>query len=246
MPALTIIFGVVGAVLLAAGIIGKVTGRRPGASVGAIGAGVVLLLIGVASFMFSSAAETAAPEEASVTIKVSSTATAAAKGDEEAESAADTADLPVIEPADTPANVGDLEVFYEATTSVANFDAFRLMEMTAYGPPGHGIEADKEPFKVGQEIYIEFTVQNLRKSAIELKRTFVAVNHPAGEERDIGLVHEGVEVARYQKFKTGVVIPLDAAGKWEIWPCYQLVLDDDTLRDRCTTKWQFFSIEVKE
>ena len=32
--------------------------------------------------------------------------------------------------------------------------------MTAYGPPGHGIEADKSAFKVGQEIYIEFTVQN--------------------------------------------------------------------------------------
>ena len=36
------------------------------------------------------------------------------------------------------------------------------MELTAYGPPGHGIGADKSPFKVGQEIYIEFTVQNLR------------------------------------------------------------------------------------
>ncbi len=246
MPALTIVFGVIGVILLAAGIVGKFAGRRPGASVGAIGAGVVLLLIGVASFMFSSAAETAAPEDASVTIKVSSTATAAAKGDEEAESAAETAELPVIEPTATPESVGAMEVFYEAFQPAANFDAFRLVEMTAYGPPGHGIEGDKNPFKVGQEIYIEFTVQSLWASPIELKRTFVSVQHPTGEEKDFGLVHEGVEVARYQKFKTGVIILLDEPGEWEIWPCYQMVQDDDTLRDSCTTRWQFFSIEVEE
>jgi hypothetical protein len=214
-------------------------------SMGVMGVGVVLLVVAVI-FMVSGTSVTESPENAGATIKVSSTATAAAKGDEESESAADAADLPLIEPEATPANIGELEVFYEATTSVANFDAFRLMEMTAYGPPGHGIGGDKSPFKVGQEIYIEFTVQNLRKSSIELRRTFVAVTHPSGEEVDFGLVHEGVEVARYQKFKTGVVIPLTDAGDWEIWPCYQLVLDDDTLRDRCTTRWQFFKIEVEE
>ena len=246
MPPLAIVFGLVGVVLLAIGLLGRRAGTRPGASLTALGVGVVLLVVAVMVFMTSESSETASPEDAGVTIKVSSTATAAAKGDEEAESAADTADLPVIEPEATPENIGELEIFYEATTSVANFDAFRLMEMTAYGPPGHGIEGDKSPFKVGQEIYIEFTVQNLRKSSIELKRTFIAVNHPSGETVDIGLAHVGVEVERYQKFKTGVVIPLDAAGDWEIWPCYQLVLDDDTLRDRCTTKWQFFTIKVEE
>lgn len=245
MPPLTIVFGVIGALLLVIGLIGRAAGRRPGMSMGVMGVGVVLLVVAVI-FMVSGTSVTESPENAGATIKVSSTATAAAKGDEESESAADTADLPLIEPEATPANIGELEVFYEATTSVANFDAFRLMEMTAYGPPGHGIGGDKSPFKVGQEIYIEFTVQNLRKSSIELRRTFVAVTHPSGEEIDFGLVHEGVEVARYQKFKTGVVIPLTDAGDWEIWPCYQLVLDDDTLRDRCTTRWQFFKIEVEE
>ena len=204
------------------------------------------MLVVAVIFMVSGTSDSESQENAGATIKVSSTATAAAKGDAEAESAADAADLPLIEAAARPENFGDLEVFYEAGTSVANFDAFRLMDMTAYGPAGHGIEADKSPFKVGQEIYIEFTVQNLRVPPIELKRTFVAVNHPTGEEIDFGLVHEGVEVVRYQKFKTGVVIPLDVAGTWEIWPCYQLVLEDDTLRDRCTPKWQFFAIEVEE
>lgn len=246
MPPLAIVFGIVGVLILAIGLVGRRAGTRPGASLAALGAGVVLLVVAVMIFMTSESSETASPEDASVTIKVSSTATAAAKVDEKAESAADTADLPIIEPEATPENIGDLEVFYEATTSVANFDAFRLMEMTAYGPTGHGIGAEKSPFKVGQEIYIEFTIQNLRKSSIELKRTFIALNHPTGDEKDIGLAHAGVEVERYQKFKTGVVVQLDVAGEWEIWPCYQLVLDDDTLRDRCTTKWQFFTINVEE
>ena len=245
MPPLSIAFGIFGVILLAGGIVGKIAGRRPQASVGAMGVGVVLLIVAVI-FMVSGTSDTESPEDAGATIKVSSTATAAAKGDEEAESAADVADLPLIEPESTPDNLGELEVFYEAGTSVANFDAFRLMELTAYGPPGHGIGGDKSPFKVGQEIYIEFTVQNLRVPPIELKRTFVAANHPSGEEVDFGLVHEGVEVVRYQKFKTGVVIQLDAAGDWEIWPCYQLVLEDETLRDRCTPKWQFFTIKVEE
>ena len=245
MPPLTIISAVVGALLLVIGLIGRAAGRRPGMSLSVMGVGVVLLVVAVI-FMVAGTSDTESQEPGGGEILVSSTATAVTKADAESQSAADTAELPVIEPAATPANIGDLEVFYEATTSVANFDAFRLMEMTAYGPPGHGIEGDKSPFKVGQEIYIEFTVQNLRKSSIELRRTFVAVTHPSGEERDFGLVHEGVEVARYQKFKTGVVVPLTEAGEWEIWPCYQLVLDDDTLRDRCTTKWQFFTIEVEE
>ena len=244
MAPLTIAFGVVGALLLAVGLIGRVAGRRPAVSLGAMGVGGIFLVVAVI-YMVSGTSETATPESAGVTINVSSTATAAAKGDAESESAADVADLPLIEPEATPDNIGDLEVFYEAGTSVANFDAFRLMELTAYGPPGHGIGAGKSPFKVGQEIYIEFTVQNLRVPPIVLKRTFVAVNHPTGEEKHFGLVHEGVEVVRYQEFKTGVVIMLAEPGKWEIWPCYQLVLDDDTLRDRCTPKWQFFTIEVE-
>ena len=244
MPPLTIVFGVVGAFLLAAGLIGRAAGRRPSVSLGVTVVGVVLLAVSVI-FLVSGTSDSESTESAGVTINVSSTATAAAKSDAESESAADVADLPLIEPEATPANIGDLEVFYEAGTSVANFDAFRLMELTAYGPPGHGIAADKASFKVGQEIYIEFTVQNLRVPPIMLKRTFVAVNHPTGEEKDFGLVHEGVEVVRYQEFKTGVVIQLDEPGEWEIWPCYQLILEDDTLRDRCTPKWQFFKIRVE-
>ena len=245
MPPLTIVLGVVGIILLALGLIGRRAGQRPTVSMGVMGVGV--LLLGVAAvYMVSGTSDTASPEAAGATIDVTSTATAVVKSDAESQSAADAAELPLIESTTRPENFGDLEVFYEAGTSVANFDAFRLMDMTAYGPAGHGIEADKSPFKVGQEIYIEFTVQNLRVPPIELRRTFIAVNHPTGEEKDFGLVHEGVEVVRYQKFKTGVVIPLDVAGTWEIWPCYQLVLEDETLRDRCTPKWQFFTIEVEE
>lgn len=245
MPLLTIVLGVVGIILLAVGLIGRRAGQRPTASMGVMGVGVVLLGVAVV-YMVSGTSDTASPEAAGATIDVTSTATAVAKSDAGSQSAADAAELPLIESVDRPENFDDLELFYEAGTSVANFDAFRLMDMTAYGPAGHGIGADKSPFKVGQEIYIEFTVQNLRVPPIELRRTFVAVNHPTGEEKDIGLVHEGVEVVRYQKFKTGVVIPLDVAGTWEIWPCYQLVLEDETLRDRCTPKWQFFTIEVEE
>ena len=202
MPLLTIVLGVVGIILLAVGLIGKRAGQRPTVSMGFMGVGVVVLGVAVV-YMVSGTSDTASPEAAGATIDVTSTATAVTKTDAELQSAADAADLPLIESADRPENFDDLELFYEAGTSVANFDAFRLMDMTAYGPAGHGIEGDTSPFKVGQEIYIEFTVQNLRVPPIELRRTFVAVNHPTGEEKDFGLVHEGVEVVRYQSSRPG-------------------------------------------
>lgn len=243
MPPLTIIAGVVGAVLFLGGLIGRIAGRMPSVSVGAMGAGILLLVVALI-FGAAGGSDTESPQDAGATIKVSSTATAAAKGDLEAESAADQADLPVLESVSRPENFDELEVFYEAGTSVANFDAFRLMDIAAYGPAGHGIEAGEKPFEVGQTIYVEFTIQNLRVPPIKLGRTFAGAVHSSEEQLEFGLEHEGSEVVRYQQFKTGVEISLDVAGEWEIWPCYELAGDDDTLRLRCTEKWQFFSIEV--
>lgn len=245
MPTLTIVFGVVGVLLLAVGLIGRRAGQRPGASLTAMGAGVVLLIVG-GIFLVSPDSD-ADRENAGVTIKVSSTATAAAAGDAEATSAADEADLPVIEAPDVPENLSELKVVHEFTTGVANFDGFRLVELRVHGPQDAQIVDDRKfSLKLNQEIYVEFQVTNLRKGPVLLEKGFVGAFDPSGESREIGAVHEGVEVARFQDYKVGVTVTLDQPGRWELWPCYKLNDPDETLRNECTEKWQFFEVTVEE
>ena len=132
-------------------------------------------------------------------------------------------------------------VFHEDGTAVANFDGIRFMGLTAYGP-------QDPPFKLNQEVYLEFTLQNLRKGPIVLEKGFVAALSPRDDDEviDFGAVHEGVEVARFQEFKVGVLVKLSEPGVWTLWPCYALISDDDTLRNRCTPKWRGFEVTVEE
>lgn len=245
MPTLTIVFGVVGVLLLAIGLIGRRGGRRPGASLTAMGAGAGLIIVGV---IFMVAGESDSDRDsAAVTINVSSTATAAAAGDAEATSAADEADLPVIEPPDVPDNLSELKVVHEFTTGVANFDGFRLVELRVYGPQDAQIVDERKiALKLNQEVYVEFQVTNLRKGPVLLEKGFVGAFDPSGDGREIGAVHEGVEVARFQDYKVGVTVTLDQPGRWELWPCYKLNDPDETLRNECTEKWQFFEVTVEE
>ncbi len=246
MPPFSIVFGVVGALLLVAGLIGRMAGRRPAVSLGFMITGIIMLVVAVI-FMVSGTSDTASRQSAGVTINVSSTATAAAAGDAEAKSAADEADLPVIEPTATPDNLGELKVVHEFTTGVANFDGFRLVELRVYAPQDAQVLEEKEiALKLNQEIYVEFQVTNLRKGPITLEKGYVGAFDPGGESRQIGAVHEGVEVARFQDYKVGITVTLDQPGRWELWPCYKLIDPDETLRNECTEKWQFFEVIVEE
>jgi hypothetical protein len=231
MPPLAIVFGALGVIGIIVGLMSSRFGLPAGAKVGGIIVGVILLVAAGAVFAMGSP-DAASSEEAAT----SSTPTAAAEATTEPDS--EQKDLPVIEPTATPENISNLVVFHEDGTAVANFDSIRFMGLTAYGPQ------DTPELEVDQEIYIEFTLLNLRKGPILLKKGFVAAFDPRGDEVDFGAVHEGVEVARYQEFKVGVLVKLSEPGVWTLWPCYDLVLEDDTLRSRCTPKWRGFEVTV--
>ena len=225
MPPLAIVFGALGVIVIVVGLTSSRFGLPAGARVGGIIVGVLLLVAAGAVFAMGS------PEAVT-----SSTPTAAAEATTEPDS--EQKDLPVIEPTATPDTISNYVVFHEDGTAVANFDSIRFMGLTAYGPQ------DTPELEVDQEIYIEFTLLNLRKGPIVLKKGFVAAFDPRGDEVDFGAVHEGVEVARYQEFKVGVLVKLSVPGVWTLWPCYDLVLEDDTLRSRCTPKWRGFEVTV--
>ena len=232
MPPLAIVFGALGVIVIVVGLMSSRFGLPAGARVGGIIVGVILLVAAAAVFAMRSPDATSSEEAAA-----SSTPTAAAEATTESDSQED--DLPIVEPTATPETISNYVVFQEDGTAVANFDGIRFMGLTASGP-------QDPPFKLNQEVYVEFTLQNLRKGPIVLEKGFVAAINPRDDEVDFGAVHEGVEIARFQEFKVGVLVKLSEPGVWTLWPCYALISDNDTLRNRCTPKWRGFEVTVTE
>ena len=230
MPPLAIVFGALGVIGIIVGLMSSRFGLPAGAKVGGIIVGVILLVAAGAVFAIGSPDATSSDEAAA-----SSTPTAAAEATTKSDSEED--DLPIVEPTATPETISNYVVFQEDGTAVANFDGIRFMGLTASGP-------QDPPFKLNQEVYVEFTLQNLRKGPIVLEKGFVAAINPRDDEVDFGAVHEGVEIARFQEFKVGVLVKLSEPGVWTLWPCYALISDNDTLRNRCTPKWRGFEVTV--
>ena len=260
MPTLSIILGALGVVVVIVGLISLRGGRPPALSWGGIAIGVILL-VAAGVTMAQGSAETTATESASAETTVSETPTAAAESAQESESQStdsQESDVPVLAPTATPENLGDLQILYEDKEGYANFDGFRFVELTAYGPQDATpslintqqgdvrTKVGHATVKVGQEVYIEFKVQNLRKSSVRLHKGFVGAINPRGETVDIGAVHEGAEVERFQEFQVGVLVEFNEPGKWTVWPCYELIDEDDTLRNRCTDKWRYFEVTAEE
>ena len=232
MPPLAIVFGALGVLGIIVGLMSSRFGLPAGAKVGGIIVGVILLVAAGAVFAMGSPDATSSDEAAT-----SSTPTVAAEATTKSDSEED--DLPIVEPTATPETINNYVVFQEDGTAVANFDGIRFMGLTASGP-------QDPPFKLNQEVYVEFTLQNLRKGPIVLEKGFVAAINPRDDEVGFGAVHEGVEIARFQEFKVGVLVKLSEPGVWTLWPCYALISDNDTLRNRCTPKWRGFEVTVTE
>lgn len=244
MSAFAILLLAVGIVSILIGLISLRSKRPPLLSWGGIAIGVILI-IGATVSMAQSSSETTLAEPAAD--KTTATSSPAAKPETAKTSGSEKSDLPLIVPTATPENLSELKIIHEFTTAVANFDGFKLVEVRAYGPPNTPVElGEKIILKLDQKIYVEFTVENLRKGPVLLNKTFVGAFDPRGENRSYGNVHVGVKVARFQKYQVGVTITLDQPGLWTLWPCYQLEEADETLRNRCTEKWQFFEITVEE
>ena len=124
-------------------------GLPAGAKVGGIIVGVILLVAAGAVFAMGSP-DAASSEKRRRVVPLLQAAEATTEPDSEQK------DLPVVEPTATPETISNYVVFQEDGTAVANFDGIRFMGLTASGP-------QDPPFKLNQEVYVEFTLQNLRK-----------------------------------------------------------------------------------
>jgi hypothetical protein len=96
---------------------------------------------------------------------------------------------------------------------------------------------DPDPPQVGDTVTVRYSLKNVGEQPIQLANTFVGVRDPANSREDTDGVNEGTTLKPGQSVTAQEPVPLDAAGKWQLWPCY--ALSDGTL---CPNKWKVFFV----
>ena len=96
---------------------------------------------------------------------------------------------------------------------------------------------EPDPPQVGDTVTVRYSLTNVGEQPIQLANTFVGVRDPADSNRDTEDENEGTTLKRGESVTAQGRVLLDAAGKWELWPCY--ALSDGTL---CPSKWRVFFV----
>jgi hypothetical protein len=100
--------------------------------------------------------------------------------------------------------------------------------------------SDPDPPSVGDTVTVSYSLTNVTDQRIQLEYTFVGVRNPAGENRDTEDMNEGRVLAPGETIDAQGRRLLDAAGSWELWPCYEL-----SGGRQCPDKWQAFFVLAK-
>ena len=96
---------------------------------------------------------------------------------------------------------------------------------------------EPDPPQVGDTVTVRYSLTNVGEQPIQLANTFVGVRDPADSNRDTEDENEGATLKPGESVTAQGRVLLDAAGKWELWPCY--ALSDGTL---CPSKWRVFFV----
>jgi hypothetical protein len=90
---------------------------------------------------------------------------------------------------------------------------------------------------VGNTVTVSYSLTNVGDNPIQLEFTFVGVRNPANENLDTEDMNEGKVLASGETVNAQGRMLLDAAGKWEFWPCYELSGERS-----CPDKWRSFFV----
>jgi hypothetical protein len=96
---------------------------------------------------------------------------------------------------------------------------------------------EPDPPQVGDTVTVNYSLTNVGEQPVQLAYTFVGVRDPADSNRDTEDVNEGATLKPGETVKAQGRVLLDAAGGWQLWPCY--ALSDGTL---CPDKWRVFFV----
>ncbi|HEX6055940.1 MAG TPA: hypothetical protein VFY98_09025 [Intrasporangium sp.] len=96
---------------------------------------------------------------------------------------------------------------------------------------------EPDPPRVGDTVTVRYALKNVGEQPIQLANTFVGVRDPADSNRDTEDENEGTTLQPGESVTAQGRVLLDAAGKWELWPCYEI--SDGR---QCPDKWREFFV----
>jgi hypothetical protein len=120
------------------------------------------------------------------------------------------------------------------STPVTSGDGLRLTGLKAVS------RHDPDPPQVGDTVTVSYSLTNVGDQRIQLEFTFVGVRNPADDNMDTEDMNEGRVLAPGETVNAQGRVPLESAGKWELWPCYEL-----SGGRQCPDKWQVFFVLPK-
>jgi hypothetical protein len=120
------------------------------------------------------------------------------------------------------------------STPVTSPDGIKLTGLRAVS------RRDPDSPRVGDTVTVSYSLTNVGDQRVQLEYTFVGVRNPADENMDTEDMNEGRVLAPGETVNAQGRVPLESAGKWELWPCYEL-----SGGHQCPDKWQVFFILAK-
>jgi hypothetical protein len=117
------------------------------------------------------------------------------------------------------------------STPVTSGDGIELTGLKAEGAGG--------PPSVGDTITVSFSLTNAGSQPVRLAATFVGARNEAGDHRDSEQLNLDRTLAPGETVATQDRVVVDSAGRWRLWPCYEL--DGGAT---CPDEWQAFPVAV--
>ena len=99
--------------------------------------------------------------------------------------------------------------------------------------------SNQETPDVGDEVTLEFSLENVSGETLTLEETFIGIRNPENESRDDAHENEGRVFAAGDVIDVNASIVVDSAGMWTFWPCY--LLDSGS---GCPDTWRRIEILV--
>jgi hypothetical protein len=118
------------------------------------------------------------------------------------------------------------------STPVTSPDRIMLSELKAVSNPA--------PPAVGGAITVSYSLKNVGNDPVQLEQTFIGARNAAQEHKDDGGMNQGRTLAPGETINVQGRVPLDSAGTWQLWPCYELPSGGT-----CPDEWQAFSVAVR-
>lgn len=127
-------------------------------------------------------------------------------------------------------------VIYEDNQSDVSVHSIKLLRLSAKSP--------HNPPRVNDRITIEFTLQNISNSPIELLESYVTAYDPFEENNDCGWSNKRKNFLPQQIIKTKGSLIVDVPGTWQFGPSYAVGENDEEAL--YPGSWRRFTVLVVE